>query len=206
MDPEFLEGGPADLSQKSIDVQDMSDDVVDDPEKSRGRRWMGFFERNFLKLLFAFSLLIAWFEYDGAVQDKRVRASFDLVQNWEQQGYVDDFRKLETKISILRDQASARIDSAIIADERALMIANFVRGQLDDSMTQDEQRAFDRVVYFFNKAGLCSSAGICDTKLLEEFFGHNARVIRDYFDVEISRRRKTVPNYANYALKFADQE
>lgn len=183
---------------------------IENPNNEKGKMKIGtksfwrFIERNFINILFSISLLIGYSEYSISQNDKKIEASLQLVSQWEDKGYYEDYHLIELKIESLRTEAYVGLQDQrddLIADNQ---IINFVQNSLYSSLSNVEKRKFERLIYFYNKVGLCIKNKICDDNLLIEFFGHTASVIWLYFKPEIYLRRDNIPNYAVYAEFFSE--
>jgi len=182
-----------------------------------------FFGMHFLKFLFAISLIFVYLEYDQSLTQQKISNSFEMVKDWERQGTVQDYNVFSQRVQKLSDRATSILldrgilvanDKGIIVssetgntDDRAILISNFVKRNYFKDISSEEEAAIGRVLYFFNKVGLCIDAKLCEAKFLVEFFGDSVKVFWFYYQSQAAFKRDNLKlkNHAEYTERFVEE-
>lgn len=163
-----------------------------------------FFSKHFLKLLFAISLMFVYLEYDQTLKQQRISNSFEMVKDWEKQGAANDYVNFSKRVENLSDKASIALGEIDSQNDKSILISNYVRRNMFKDISSKDNEAIDRVLYYFNKVGLCIDAELCEKEYLVEFFGDSVKRFWFYYrDNAIYKRTKLKQtNHAEYTERF----
>lgn len=157
-----------------------------------------------VKLLLMGTFVVAYFEYRSAVDARAVTVSFELVQNWENDGYQQAYRRIGARIDELKQNFVIEFPDR---ENDTTAERDFVAGKLIDLMNTDAGLKTDaiRVLYFYGKVGLCVGEEICNGQILTRFFGDSASSFKHYFLPYIRVQRVNGnKRFGDYAEKFAN--
>lgn len=156
--------------------------------------------RNFASVILLFGLCIAYFEYQASQSKIRIERTFDLIKDWDSGGYRKKFIDFSELIMTF-EKSAKNLSKSIPEKDRLLFEQNYVRNKLTDFTYKDKSTLND-LFYFFDKAALCSISELCDTGLVNDFFGVSMKSFRLYSGVYIAERREITPNFSNYLDNF----
>lgn len=128
---------------------------------------------------------------------RRAEATLDLVQAWEDGGYLDDFRTLDRRVSEILDRLpSAEIDAArangLIADRLYERVAQEVLVQ------PGSQEAYEDLTYFFQRVHICVTVELCHRSATAGFYDGPMESFSRVFWSEIKRQRERQPDFAGW--------
>ncbi|MGR3271788.1 hypothetical protein DU478_05380 [Thalassococcus profundi] len=146
-------------------------------------------------------LILAYFELAQRREAARAEATLALLDVWEgaTQGgthYLNAFRALDARVKANLDEVpQADLDAARADDTmRAALYARVTREVMDDP---EAQRAFEDVVYFFQRLAICVETNLCDREATLAFFGGPMRSFSLTFSAPIANRRAAVTDFAD---------
>ena len=191
-----------DASLTSRDAVTATSSGADEPRKVLRER-LGFVLDASAKLVLIATFVIAYMEYSSVVGARQVTASFDLVKNWENDGYQKAYQRIGGRIDDLKADFASQFP---LDANDPIALRDFVSGHFIDLMETDPTLNNDvtRVFYFFGKAGLCTIENICDERVLTRFFSDSAASFI-YFFLPYARleRADGKPKFGIYAEEFA---
>ena len=153
---------------------------------------------NFLSTaVIAITALVAWWEYQAANERAAIQRSFEMIEQWEDDGYRAAFSNVSKQIHSLRQEAMDQLDD-MPDDEREELALNYVKRALSDTASPNNGD-IRLVIYFFNKIALCESQSLCQSELLERYFHHSASRFLQYVAGFIENEKQIDPAYAEDA-------
>jgi len=192
--------------------EQLSEELVNEAQPEPNKTtWKGklsaffdFFSKHFLKLLFAISLIFVYLEYDQTLKQQRITNSFEMVKDWEKQGTANDYADFSKRVENLSHKASVALGEIDNQNDKSILISNYVRRNMFKDISSKDNEAIDRVLYYFNKVGLCIDAQLCEREYLVEFFGDSVKRFWFYYrDNAIYKRTKLKQNnHAEYTERF----
>lgn len=108
-------------------------------------------------------------EFRGKLEADRARETLSLLDIWETQGYLDNYRALDQRVQALLADVPAKDIEAAKNDPRILatLYSKVSRTTLTaPGATED----FEDVIYFFERLHICVTAGLCSASATEMFF------------------------------------
>lgn len=157
-----------------------------------------------VKIFGALGLLLAVYQYFTVGEAERSKETLEMIDHWETREYSDAFQRLRVKVTEFmasipeEDLAIVRNDEQAADNLRKNMYANI----LEDETTRQD---FDKIVYFFNRLGLCIKAKLCSSQTADTFFKDPLRGFMSNFSNLIADRRKELPGYASGLLILQDK-
>ncbi|MHA7876352.1 hypothetical protein [Roseivivax sp.] len=146
-------------------------------------------------------LIVAYFELAQRRDAAQAEATLALLDVWEGANnggtrYLDAFRLLDNRVAARLDEVPRADLEAARADEtmRAALYARATRELMAD---HEVQRAFEDVVYFFQRLAICVETDLCDRRATLAFFEGPMRSFRLTFAAPISERRETEAEFAD---------
>lgn len=132
--------------------------------------------------------------YDG-LEANRASETLQLSDLWETRGYREDF-------GVLRDDV-IRLTNAVPQEDLAQADSNQhasdnLRRRIATAVLAIDGNSdrFERIVYFFNRLGLCVEARLCSSETANLFFNDPISGFASYFEPEIVATRQQMPGYA----------
>ena len=144
-------------------------------------------------------VLFAGLQYFWNLEADRAKETLDLIEIWETRGYQKDFSDLRTSVSDFLDKVPAEEIAFAKSSERA---SNNLQRNMQKAVlgTKANSEKFERVIYFFNRLGLCVAARLCSKNTARVFFEDPIKAFLSNFTPYIQEQRKTYPNYADGIL------
>lgn len=166
------------------------------------QRFSRFIGTHFLKILFAISLGFVYLEYDQSIEQRKTTTSFDMVKDWEARDIAEDYSTFVKRVDLLANKASKLLVEVEDEADKKILIANYVKKNLFSDIPSTDDEAISRILYFYNKIGLCIDAELCETNFLIEFFGDSAKVFWFYYKDHAYKKRILLKNHADYTERF----
>lgn len=184
------------------EIKKESNPFTDSDLRMRTYAWSGYA----LRLMLIVGAFFSIFQYLAQRQERRVERTMQLVELWEQQDYQDAQQALKQRLVDL----NAKYGSLLGADPSEKELAVYNRRIGMEALSADGgvmplpefQAHFDRILYFLNRAGVCSTANICAPELADQYFRDFARSFWGYFAGYINRQRQA--GSTNYARPLQD--
>lgn len=156
--------------------------------------WQGL--SNIVTTLGVLGLLFAGVQYWQAREEGRAAETLNLIDIWETRGYDDDFAKLRAAVTEFMAAVPEADMAAVATNARAA--ENLRTKMYRQVLGQPElEAAFERVVYFYNRLGLCVQANLCSTRTARIFFAEPFAAFRSNFASRIESDSAALPGYAN---------
>lgn len=148
-----------------------------------------------MSLLGLLTLIFGVFQYVGTVRAERAGRTLEMIEDWVDGGYRDAFLGLAARTEPLVAKARANLGDPSAASEADLREARSqIVAVVLDGAEGDAQ--FDKVVYYFNRLGLCLEARLCLDDTARIFFADTLDDFLSVFGDEIAARRQARPGYA----------
>lgn len=133
-------------------------------------------------------------EFRGKLEADRARETLNLLEVWETQGYLNNYRSLEKRIQEVLQQVPSQDITAAEKDSRMLSklyekVSNSVLGE---SGAQEE---FEDLVYFFERLQICVDANLCSPKATNLFFEDTMASFALVFDRPLQDFRSGPPAF-----------
>ena len=146
-------------------------------------------------------LILAYFELAQRREAARAEATLSLLDVWESKtqgstSYLGAFRMLDARVTARLDDVPKADLNAARADDtmRAALYARATREVMADP---EAQRAFEDVVYFFQRLAICVEANLCDRGATLAFFEGPMRSFSLTFAAPIAERRAATADFAD---------
>lgn len=153
----------------------------------------------------ALGVVFGVYQYYQQLEANRARETLAMIELWETRGYRDAF------VTLRRDMLDywATVPPADIEFAKSSPIAAenlrnaLFRAVIDTS--EEKAGRFERIVYFYNRLGLCVQAKLCSASTARIFFDDPLRSFLSNFEARIDAERETLPGYASgiYLLRSA---
>ncbi|MEM9970713.1 MAG: hypothetical protein AAF762_06400 [Pseudomonadota bacterium] len=146
-------------------------------------------------------LTLAYFELALRREAAQAEATLALLDVWEgaPQGstrYLDAFRALDALVAArLSEVPQADLDAARV--DETMRAALYARATQEVMADPEAQRAFEEVVYFFQRLAICVEADLCDRRATLAFFEGPMRSFSLTFAAPIAERRAAVADFAD---------
>lgn len=156
----------------------------------------------FVSVLGVIAALFGIYEYYQRVEATRASETLALIDIWETRGARDAYGRLSGEVAAQFAAVPKADMDAAGRDER---LASRVTGKVATRVleTGENAKAFEDVVYFFNRLGLCVEAKLCSGHTAEIFFDDTLTSFLNVFGGQIEERRKTTPRYGEATLDLA---
>ncbi|GAB5461023.1 DUF4760 domain-containing protein [Hoeflea alexandrii] len=166
-------------------------------------RWEAF--SYFITTLGALGIVLGVYQYVQQLEANRARETLAMIEIWETRGYREDFDALSRDMVAYWDNVPKQDIELAKANQRAAanLRKAFFREMIDKSAAN--MKRFDRVVYFFNRLGLCIEAQLCSPYTARVFFEDTITAFLSNFEPRIAEKRKTLPGYANGVFLLRDE-
>lgn len=196
-------------SSSSTTLLDSFVEETSDSSKSRAaadeRSIFNLFSRGLdvaVKVLLIATFVVGYFEYNAALRERELKASFELITNWEDGGFQGAYEAISHKVEAFRQ--SFRDETPASARNAALERA-FVSNKILQLVASDQ--SFDaqvgQVFYFFGKLGVCVQQDICNSEMVHGFFHTSAEDFFYYFQSYAQQvRAQGQPDFARFAEQF----
>lgn len=152
----------------------------------------------------AFGLLFAVYQYHAAGEAERSKETLALIEIWETRAYSAAFDRLRHKVTeFTASVPDADLDIARNSVQAADNLRRKMYGQV--LANPDARADLDKVVYFFNRLGLCVQANLCSFRTAFIFFKDPLEGFMSNFSNYITARQEELPGYANGLLLLEKQ-
>lgn len=147
--------------------------------------------------------IIGVIEYISANEDIRRERSLNIVQDWQADGQIDRFSRLQNFVEDKLENTTP-LPATLPPDLLLRAYQNLGYNWMVDLRAEDGadslviEKSVDRLALFFGQMETCISADLCNAKVLEAYFGTEARSFWQYFRGYAQLRQEE--NYADYGL------
>jgi hypothetical protein len=150
-------------------------------------------------VLGAFGVIFAVTQYFLAQEADRSKETLAMIEIWETRGYSKSFTDLGASVQDFL--ISAPKEDLQLAGKNKSAAENLRKAMYAKVLSNAASKEdFDRVVYFFNRLGLCVEASLCSSKTADIFFQDSLRGFMSNFSELIQDKRSTLPGYASGVL------
>ncbi len=184
--------------------------------------------KDWIDIVFKFGLMIAagfgFFEYLDRKHQTKIRHALQIVDDWEDQNYLENFRDFNTLTSLVLQQAEQKYPNDTQSSTK------YASNIIDDMTTNAEAYesaaskinadnvdipnytkftiSVERLNYFYGKAGLCVQDAICEPNLMKRYFGASSCYFFNIMDTQIKRKRiefnnPSISEFTEYFCKLA---
>ena len=170
-------------------------DAFDDHTILGIAKWRWEIVNQVVSLFGVVGLLFGVYQYSQSLEAARAEKTLDLIDRWTDDGYHENYRfisgLIKKGLSELSDTDLKNVNDGNVDKER-------VYTRITEYVLQDyvAQQNFEKIIYFFNRLGLCVKANLCSANTAKIFFDDTVTTFLAYFRNEIEDRRKLVPGYA----------
>lgn len=170
------------------------------------------------KVVLIAAAAVGWLEYVDRQHETKIRYSLQIVDDWEDERYVIDFRKFNAFSTNLLEVgkvkypdnkqsssrfASNKLDDSLRSENNFKNIFVTVNGIEKTEITLGVLRnSIERLNYFYSKVGLCVRNEICQPDLMQDYFSSSSCYFYDMLQTHINRMRIDDENF-EYA-KFTE--
>ncbi|SLN21696.1 hypothetical protein ROA7450_00784 [Roseovarius albus] len=152
----------------------------------------------------ATGLVITLVQYREHLETKRIKTSYEHVQEWEEEGYKAAFDVLSNTIRKAEAASVSVLPDDLDAEAYEAAKLNVVQRELANASEGELGAEIDKLIYFFDKLSVCVDRNLCDEDLLSVFFRDNLTRMWIYSSSFVAKRRQEIDGYA--ALTIAYQE
>ncbi|WP_417668495.1 hypothetical protein [Roseibium sp.] len=148
--------------------------------------------------------LFAVYQYYDATEAQRSKETLAMIEIWETRAYAEAFDRLRERVI----EFSASIPEAELALARKnVQAAENLRHSMYDHVLSGigGQTDLDKVVYFFNRLGLCVKASLCSFKTSYIFFKDPLEGFMSNFASFIKAKQIQLPGYANGLILLEEE-
>lgn len=166
-------------------------------------RWEAF--SYLITTLGALGIVFGVYQYLEQLEANRARETLAMIEIWETRGYREEFDALSGDIFAYWNNVPEQDLALAKANQRAAanLRKAFYREMIDKSASNVKR--FERVVYFFNRLGLCIEASLCSADTARVFFGDTIAAFLSNFEPRIAEKRETLPGYADGVFLLRDE-
>lgn len=140
---------------------------------------------------------ILWgiYEYRSQSEANRAQATLDLLDVWEERGYLDQYKTLRSKV---QKTLATVPENEIKTAEKNPSIEAALYEKVSARVLSDpsSREAFENLIYFFQRQHLCIEAGLCSEKATEVFFEDTVSSFVKIFLHALSERPSGLPDFA----------
>lgn len=186
----------------ALDLTDLAEETVvvksDQPAwLERAAGWVDIIS----KIALMGAAVVAYLEYQSAVEEKKSELSFEIVKDWES----DRFREANFAIrTAVRDTKESFEESYGENPDKAHFEENFFVRDLKRKVLDDPvfEQSVQDLFYFYSKVGLCVKQELCSADILTEYFQDSAMDFYGKFEFMAGLSGKGDPEFAGYIRSF----
>lgn len=152
----------------------------------------------------ALGVVFGVYQYFQQLEANRARETLSMIEMWETRDYRENFAELRQ--DMLEYWAAVPPGDIEFARTNPNAAANlrdaFFRSVIDEN--SEKSKRFERIVYFYNRLGLCIKASLCSAATARIFFADPLNSFLSNFEPRLEAERKVLPGYANGVLLLKD--
>lgn len=152
----------------------------------------------------ALGVVFGVYQYYQQVEANRARETLAMIEMWETRGYRENFVELrQDMLDYWATVPSADIEFARTNANAAANLREAFFGSVINASGEKSKR-FERIVYFYNRLGLCIQANLCSAGTARIFFADPLNSFLSNFEPRLEAERKVLPGYASGVLLLKD--
>ncbi|MAM10258.1 MAG: hypothetical protein CML23_07290 [Rhizobiaceae bacterium] len=145
------------------------------------------------------SFLFGIAQYSWHLEGERARETLEMIDLWEVRGYQDTFSHFTEDVEELLAEIPTDELQMAAQSERA---ANNIRLKIAEALLSkgENEEHFDKLLFFFNRLGLCVQAKLCSIRTAETFYSGTLNNFVDFFMPYILSKQDSLDGYAEPTL------
>ena len=158
---------------------------------------------NAITIVGALSVVFAVYQYIASQEAGRAKETLNMIEIWETRSYSKSFDRLRDDLLKFWEEVPAQ--DVELAKTNARAATNLRKAMVSRVLSSEQATEdFDKVVYFFNRLGLCIEAKLCSKRTATVFFDEPFQAFMSNFSPVVSSRRDDLPGYANGLVLLKD--
>lgn len=188
-------------TEKEADLGPDDDDDEGNPFKAKAwslflYAWAGMAVR----VLIVFGGLFSIYQFLDGKEEKRVERTLQLVELWEEGEYQQAQHAIQERLDGLNVKYAQLLGPNADEAERAVYMEQVGMAAMSedggDLPLAEFKIAFDRVLYFLNRAAYCVEGNLCSERMVRDYFGDFAISFWSYFKSYVEQeRQRGAPSY-----------
>lgn len=138
---------------------------------------------------------LGYLQYTSQVESGRAEHTLDMIEMWETRGYRESYLALGSEVAAFL--AAVAPEDLALVESNARAASNFRKRLVAGVLDADSAKAdFDKVVYFFNRLGLCVEANVCSERTAQVFFEDTLLQFTQNFGEHLGSLQAASPGFA----------